>query len=115
MVINARDSMPRGGKLLIRTENKFLSEEDCRQIPESKPGHFSCLTIKDTGSGIDTEDMDRIFEPFFTTKEPGKGTGLGLSVISGIIEKNGGWLTVYSEIGRGKLFHIYIYPRKKKV
>ena len=113
MVINARDSMPGGGKLIIRTESRQFSEDDVARFPGSRPGNYSCLSIEDTGTGIKTEILGRIFEPFFTTKEPGSGTGLGLSITKSIVEKNGGWITVQSEAGRGTVFHVY-FPAIKE-
>ena len=108
IAVNARDAMPEGGALTIKTENLSLSEDECKFIPDSHSGKFVRLTIEDTGTGIPKEIMDKIFEPFFSTKEVGKGTGLGLSVVFGIVKKHNGWINVYSEPGQGAVFRIYL-------
>jgi len=77
-------------------------------IPESKPGDYSVISISDTGEGIDKESLTHIFEPFYTTKESHKGTGLGLSVVYGIIKQHSGWINIYSEVGAGTVFKIYL-------
>jgi len=115
LVVNARDAMPHGGTLTIKTENLELSEPDCVLIPNSIPGNFTRLTIQDTGCGIPTEVIDKIFDPFFTTKEAGKGTGLGLSVAYGIIKKHNGWINIESEPGKGTIFTIYLPASQKSV
>ena len=99
LVVNAHDAMPEGGKLTIRTENVILNEE----LPK-----FVCLSVQDTGIGMDEEVRQHLFEPFFTTKEVGKGTGLGLAVAYGIVTQHGGWIQVDSEPGRGSLFRVYL-------
>ncbi|MBN2601229.1 MAG: PAS domain S-box protein, partial [Candidatus Marinimicrobia bacterium] len=108
ITVNARDAMPRGGKVSIKTENLFLSEAECKIIDESYSGRFVRLSIEDTGTGIPADILDKIFEPFYSTKEVGKGTGLGLSVVYGIIKKHDGWINVYSESGQGTIFKIYL-------
>jgi len=108
LVINAREAMPKGGKLAIKTENVTLDEDDCEVIPEARPGKFVCLSVADTGVGMDEEIMQHIFEPFFTTKEVGKGAGLGLSVVYGIVKQHEGWIDVHSEPGQGSMFQIYL-------
>jgi PAS domain S-box-containing protein len=106
--VNARDAMPDGGTLGIRTMNVTLDEQMCREIPDTNPGAYICLEIRDTGSGMERELLDRIFEPFFSTKESGRGTGLGLSTVYGIIKQHKGSITVWSEPGSGSVFRIYL-------
>ena len=108
LAINARDSMPQGGRLTFKTENVELKPEDTVMFPESSPGLYTCLSVSDTGSGIKPEVLPHLFEPFYTTKSQGKGTGLGLSVIYGIVKQNGGWINVYSEEGQGSTFKLYL-------
>jgi len=108
LAVNARDAMPEGGELTIKTENVILDDEHCKLIPESRPGKFVCLSVGDTGVGMDKGSIEHIFEPFFSTKETGKGTGLGLSVIYGIAKQHEGWINVYSEPGRGSTFRFYL-------
>lgn len=114
LTINARDAMPNGGKLFIKTENITLDEAYCQSVPEAHPGKFIRFSFTDTGLGMDRETVQRIFEPFFTTKGPGKGSGLGLSVVYGIIQQHGGWINVYSEPNQGTTFKIYLPAVKGK-
>ena len=108
LALNAKDAMPYGGTISIKTENIQLDKEQCMDIPESLPGKFVKLTFKDTGEGIAQDIIQHIFEPFFTTKEIGKGTGLGLSVIYGIIKQHEGWINVSSDPNGGAKFEIYL-------
>ena len=108
MAVNARDAMPEGGRLTVKTKRVQLDERSCAAMPDARPGDFVCMSIEDTGVGIPQETMAQIFEPFFSTKPPGKGTGLGLSVAYGIVRQHGGWVNVYSEPRHGTVFKIYI-------
>jgi signal transduction histidine kinase/CheY-like chemotaxis protein len=107
LTVNSRDAMPKGGRLLIATSWSEIGPEYARQHPEARVGTAVCLTVSDTGSGMDPKTLSRIFEPFFTTKEVGKGTGLGLATVYGIVKQHKGWLDVTSEVGRGTTFKIY--------
>jgi signal transduction histidine kinase/ActR/RegA family two-component response regulator len=114
LVVNAKDAMKQGGLLTIRTENVELTESQCLDIPNSRPGLFVRLTVADTGTGMESEVLEHIFEPFFTTKESGKGTGLGLSVVYGIVEQHNGFIRVTSRVGQGSAFEIYLPAVREK-
>jgi signal transduction histidine kinase/ActR/RegA family two-component response regulator len=108
LCVNARDAMPDGGTLSISAENVFIDQNHAKMNFDAQVGPYIVITVADTGTGIPPEILDRIFEPFFTTKEIGKGTGLGLSTVIGIIKSHGGFVKVYSEVGRGTQFKVYL-------
>ena len=108
LVVNARDAMPKGGKISITTSLHSFDEVQSAFDSNRKPGLFVCISVSDTGCGMNAETQKRIFEPFFTTKDPGKGTGLGLATVYGIIAQHNGWIEVESKLGIGSTFNIYL-------
>ncbi len=108
MALNARDAMENGGQLSFETEPVDIDEAYCRKHVEARTGRFLLISVTDTGRGIPAGDLGRIFEPFYTTKEPGKGSGMGLAMVYGIVKNHGGFINVYSEVGHGSTFKIYL-------
>ncbi|MCU0533840.1 MAG: PAS domain S-box protein [Hydrococcus sp. Prado102] len=108
LCLNARDAMPEGGRLRLSAKNLFINENFVRLNLDAQVGNYVVITVSDTGYGINPEIIDRIFDPFFTTKEIGKGTGLGLSVVASIVKNHGGFIDVYSEVGVGTQFKVFL-------
>jgi CheY-like chemotaxis protein len=110
LVVNARDAIPDGGTLQITTKKVEFDESSIGTHPDAAPGNYALMTVTDTGVGMSEETMQSMFDPFFTTKSEGKGTGLGLAMVYGIVRQSGGWIEVWSKLGQGTSFSIYL-PR----
>jgi signal transduction histidine kinase len=108
LAVNARDAMPEGGSVKMRTDDLEIRETHVGKHSKARPGRFFCLSVSDTGCGIEPDVLPRLFEPFFTTKAPGKGTGMGLATVYGIVEQHEGWIEVESEPGQGTCFKIFL-------
>jgi CheY-like chemotaxis protein len=108
LCVNARDAMPNGGTLSIIAENLAIDENYARMHVDAQSGYYVVITIADTGTGISPKTLDLIFDPFFTTKAVGQGTGLGLATVQGIVKSHRGFINVYSEVGKGTRFKIYL-------
>ena len=113
LAANARDAMPKGGRLQIGSAAVEVAESECLRNPDAQPGRFVCLSVTDTGCGMEASTLERLFEPFFTTKAPGLGTGLGLATVYGIVKQHQGWIDVASEPGRGTTFRVF-FPAASK-
>jgi CheY-like chemotaxis protein len=112
LCVNARDAMPNGGRLTIGTGYVELDAAAAQGRSEARAGKFVCLSVADTGCGMDSATMKKAFEPFFTTKEVGKGTGLGLATVFGIVKQHRGWIESESEVGVGSVFHVFLPARE---
>jgi PAS domain S-box-containing protein len=115
LVVNARDAMPKGGQLTLTTEALELQAEQIPANSTASPGRFVCLSVSDSGCGMDETVLKRIFEPFFTTKEPGKGTGLGLATVYGIVSQHRGCIVVESQAGQGSTFRVFLPVADKPI
>jgi len=115
LAVNARDAMPKGGRLTLRTELVVVDKARAQRHPDAYPGRFICLTVSDQGCGMDQTTLGRLFEPFFTTKELGKGTGLGLATIYGIVKQHKGWIEVFSVVNEGATFKVYLPALEKSL
>jgi len=114
LAVNSRDAMPRGGRITISTAARYVDERYARRQRDARAGHFICLSVRDTGTGMNSETLSHIFEPFFTTKEVGKGTGLGLATVYGIVKQHHGWIEVETHEGEGTTFRIYFPASAEK-
>jgi len=114
LAVNARDAMPGGGQLVIATTYIEIDDNYVASHTEAIPGQYVCLTVRDTGCGMDESTKERLFEPFFTTKEVGKGTGMGLATAYGIIKQHNGWIEVESKVGAGSTFTVFLPTTVKR-
>jgi PAS domain S-box-containing protein len=114
LACNSRDAMPKGGSLMIATSSVDINTAYVQQRPKARTGRHVCLTVTDTGCGMNPETLRRVFEPFFTTKDVGKGTGLGLATVYGIVDQHRGWIEVMSEPGKGTTFKIFLPETDEK-
>jgi len=114
LALNARDAMPHGGRLVIRTVTLEIKPEDCQRNVRARPGHFACLSVEDTGCGMAPEALVHLFEPFFTTKEASQGSGLGLASAYGIVKQHEGWIEVESQPEQGSKFKVFLPVESKK-
>jgi two-component system cell cycle sensor histidine kinase/response regulator CckA len=114
LAVNSRDAMPAGGQLTVRVSGKEIGLQSTPEHPEGYPGRFVCVSVQDTGCGIDPLVQPHIFEPFFTTKSVGKGTGLGLATVYGIVKQHHGWIEVESKTGHGATFHVFLPAEAEK-
>jgi PAS domain S-box-containing protein len=108
LCLNGCEAMPQGGTLTIETRYEFIEDPYVHRVPDAKPGPYVVISVSDTGIGMDQATQARIFDPFFTTKEPGKGTGLGLAIVYGVVHNHEGFINVYSELGHGSTFRVYL-------
>jgi CheY-like chemotaxis protein len=115
LALNARDAIPDGGEITITTDNIRIKSDPSTRVEQEHIGEFICLTVSDTGTGVDEDTLQRIFDPFFTTKQEGEGTGLGLSVVYGIVKQHDGWITVNSTPGKGSIFNVYFPATHKPI
>ena len=114
LCVNARDAMPEGGSLIIETENVMLTESYCEDHLWASPGRYVLISVTDTGCGVPRDKLESVFEPFYTTKPAHKGTGLGLSMVYGIVRQHDGIVNVYSEVGKGTTFKVYLPQSERK-
>jgi CheY-like chemotaxis protein len=114
LTVNARDAMPKGGRITLATEMVEVAASQSRRNPDARPGRFFCLSVADTGCGMNEATLNRVFEPFFTTKEAGKGTGLGLATVHGIVKQHRGWIEVESAVGKGTTFRVWLPPATRE-
>jgi PAS domain S-box-containing protein len=114
LAVNARDAMPGGGQLVIATTYIEIDDDYAKSQPEASAGQYVCLTVRDTGCGMEESTKERLFEPFFTTKEVGKGTGMGLATAYGIVKQHNGWIEVESKVGAGSTFTVFLPTTVKR-